>query len=236
MIQQTFRELLPPFLFRMVKRLYNINYSSKNELYKQMIKYLNYDHGYYIELGAYDGIAQSNTYLLERKFKWKGLLIEPSPNKYFECISNRNADNHIVCAACVSFNYKEEFVKIKYSGFFTAPVNVETDLKDINAHAATGAQYLSKNEKVFEFGAKAVTLNQLLKEAGAPLIIDFLSLDVEGGEMEVLKGIDYSVYKFKYMLIECRNFEKVNNYLQSQGYVFKEQMSRHDYLFIPKTV
>lgn len=233
MLQTALKNLLPPFLFQALRKFYNSHYSSKNDLYSKMSKYLNYDNGYYIELGAYDGIAQSNTYRLERKQYWKGLLIEPSPNKYFECINNRSVANHIVCAACVSFDYKDEFVKIKYSGFFTAPVSVETDLTDLEAHAATGAQYLSKGEKVFEFGAKAVTLTKLLKEANAPSHIDFLSLDVEGGEMEVLKGIDHTAYRFKYMLIECRNFEKVNSYLERQRYRFKEQMSRHDYLFVP---
>lgn len=233
MLKKVIRNLLPPFLFQALRKLYNTHYSSKNDLYTKMSKYFDYDNGYYIELGAYDGIAQSNTYRLERQQNWRGLLIEPSPNKYFECINNRSAANHIVCAACVSFEYKCEFVKIKYSGFFTAPVSVETDLTDIEAHTATGAQYLSRGEKVFEFGAKAITLTELLKQANAPSVIDFLSLDVEGGEIEVLKGIDYIAYRFKYMLIECRNFGKVNDYLQLQGYRFKEQLSRHDYLFVP---
>ena len=49
--------------------------------------------GYYVELGANDGLSQSNTYKLQKAYGWNGLLIEPSPAKFSECVRNRSFSN-----------------------------------------------------------------------------------------------------------------------------------------------
>lgn len=231
LIKKVFIALAPPILLKSIKKLYWGKYLAKDGMDKKMQKYLDYENGYYVELGANDGIVQSNTYFFEKGKKWKGVLVEPTPNKYFECKTNRSALNHIYCAACVSFDYKDQFVPIAYSNFMSAPMNVESDIENPLEHAKKGGRYLDKNEEVFVFGAKAETLNNLLTLAGAPKVIDFLSLDVEGGELEVLKGIDHTDFRFKYMLIECRDFARLEAYLKEHHYIFIEKLSHHDYLF-----
>ena len=62
-------------------------------------------------------------------------------------------------------------------------------------------------------------------------MIDFLSLDVEGAELDVLNGIDFNNYNFKNILIETKNFDKIHNFLIKKNYIFIETMSYHDYLF-----
>lgn len=225
-------DFLPPYFMRLAKRIYRGKYLAKDGLDKKMEKYLNYHNGFFVELGANDGMVQSNTYYFEKQKNWRGVLIEPSPNKFLECKANRARNNAIFCAACVSFDFKGEFVKIAYSDYMSAPLNLESDIADPFAHAKGGEQYLQENETVFEFGAKAVPLQHLLEQSNAPVLIDFLSLDVEGAELEVLRGVDHNIYRFKYILIECRGFEKLNNYLVSAGYRFLEKLSHHDYLFI----
>jgi hypothetical protein len=74
----------------------------------------------------------------------------------------------------------------------------------------------------------------LLDEANAPSVIDFLSLDVEGAELEVLKGVDFARYRFKYMLVECRNLTRLELFLAQQGYALVDRLSGHDYLFAPR--
>ena len=56
-------------------------------------------------------------------------------------------------------------------------------------------------------------MNDLLFKNNTPKIIDFFSLDVEGMELEVLQGVNHKEYKFKYLLIEVRNFDRINNFL-----------------------
>ena len=230
-IKKLAEEVTPPILFRYLKRTYLGKYLAKDSLDKKMEKYLDYDNGYYVELGANNGFIQSNTYYFEKKRNWKGVLIEPALNKYLECVANRSSANRIFCAACVSFNYKDQFVPIAYSDYMSAPLNLQSDIGDPLQHAKQGEKYLKENETVFVFGAKAETLSAILEKAGAPAIMDFLSLDVEGAELEVLMGIDHTAYRFKYILIECRDFDRLNEYLSVNNYSFLEKLSHHDYLF-----
>jgi len=56
-------------------------------------------------------------------------------------------------------------------------------------------------------------------------------LDVEGAEISVLNGIDFNEYKIEYILVECRNIEKMQKFLTSKNYSLIKKMSNHDYLF-----
>ena len=109
--------------------------------------------------------------------------------------------------------------------------NLELDLEDRDAHILSGKKFLSVNEDVFSFGAVAETLSSILKKSNAPKEIDFLSLDVEGAELEVLKGVDFDEFSFKFMLIEVRDIKRMENFLYQYGYVLEKQFSSHDYLF-----
>lgn len=82
----------------------------------------------------------------------------------------------------------------------------------------------------------ATPLQTLLDTAGAPKTIDLLSLDVEGAEIEVLKGIDHTRTRFRYLCIESRNSEKLTQYLTEHGYLFIALLSHHDYLFADSTI
>lgn len=230
-LKKILSDVVPPVLFRMIKKIIRGRYMAKDELDKKLEKYLTYKNGFFIELGANNGLKESNTYYYEKYKSWRGILIEPSPNKFIECKTNRSTDNSFFCCACVSFDFKEEFVKIVYSNLMSAPVNIESDLIDPTAHALKGEVYLPENEQIFEFGAKAIPLQHLLVASKAPKIIDLLSLDVEGAELEVLKGINHNEYRFKFMLIECRNYKRLETYLTSLGYSLLEKLSHHDYLF-----
>jgi FkbM family methyltransferase len=218
-------------LKRLLKRLIRGRYHGLNGLDKKMEAYLGYDGGYFVELGANDGVSQSNTLYFEKYRRWKGLLVEPAPHNYLKCRANRSPSNSIHCAACVSFGYKGEFVRIAYSNLMSTPLGLATDIADPLAHARSGKAFLGQSEDVFEYGAVARTLNDLLGEAGAPATIDFLSLDVEGAELEVLQGIDHDAYRFKFMLVECRDFERMRDYLAGVDYAFVEKLSEQDYLF-----
>jgi Methyltransferase FkbM domain len=86
-------------------------------------------------------------------------------------------------------------------------------------------------KKNFTFDASAKTLNVLLEEANSPKLIDLAVIDVEGAEIEVLKGIDHNKYRFKYICVESRDINKISIYLNAYGYVLVEKLTHHDYLF-----
>jgi FkbM family methyltransferase len=227
------RKLRPRVLWRSLQHFVDpkSQYYGLHGLDRKLEALLDYDGGYFVELGANDGVAQSNTLHMERHRGWRGVLVEPVPHNYLRCCENRSAENRIFCNACVSFDYGERFVEIVYSNLLSAPVGLESDIEDPRQHADFGRQFLAEGERVFTFGAVARPLNDLLLEAGAPRSIDLLSLDVEGAELDVLKGVDHAHFRFKYLCIESRSKDKLVEYLAAQRYELVEALTHHDYLF-----
>jgi len=216
---------------------YNIPLSRKEafEIDLMLEDKLPHRDGFYVELGANDGVASSNSYYFEVNKGWKGVLIEPTPNLYLSCVKKRGANNVVFCNACVPFDYKEEFVRMKYCDSMTISDNLDLDIGDHDKFVESGKQFLNEGESTFIFGAKSATLNSLLKEAEAPALIDFLSLDVEGAELDVLRGVDFTKYNFRYMVIECRDIDKMNAYLTEFNYSLEKKIRIRDYLFKYKT-
>ena len=175
--------------------------------------------GYFIELGANDGVSQSNTYKLQRSFGWSGLLIEPSPIKYTECVKNRSFGKtpDIKCAACVPFDFEGEFVEIEECNLMSVAKGLDLSNQAAISHADLGQKFLVDPRLRIQYGAVAHTLTSLLDEVKAPHKIDLLSLDVEGNELAVLKGLDFNRYKLKWILVEVRTPE-IEAYLKDFGY------------------
>ncbi len=230
------KQFIPPIVWNILKKLpVNLRkYYGAENLDEKIEKYLNFDDGFYVELGANDGLNQSNTYYFEKFRNWQGVLIEPSPHIFLKLIANRSSKNAIFCNACVSFGFDQRFVEIIYSNLMSSPLNLESDIDDPVSHANLGTKFLEYTEKLYTFGAPAKTLNSILLESNAPKLIDFLSLDVEGAEIEVLKGVDHDVFRFRFICVEVRDFKKMETYLNEKGYELVEQLSVHDFLFRDK--
>ncbi|WP_169054406.1 FkbM family methyltransferase [Nitratireductor sp. XY-223] len=203
---------------------------SLGDIDKRLMAFLSADGGYFIELGANDGVSQSNTYLLEARHGWRGLLVEAVPHLYMQCKHNRSPQNDYCHAAAVDFDYPGRFVEMHYSGLMTVG---ETSALDIEHHARDGVEFLGDGEEVIRFGAPARTLTSILDEVEAPRRIDFVSLDVEGAELSVLGGIDFERYSFGFLLIETGDFDGVAAMLAKKGYGLVQVFSAHDYLFAP---
>jgi len=115
-------------------------------------------------------------------------------------------------------------------------MSVSNDLeKDIPENFIQNANLsLNKHIQNLKFGSIARTLSSILDESKAPQTIDLLSLDAEGAELAILKGIDFKKYSFKFMLIESRSPERLSEFLSQHGYNQIDQLSHHDYLFALK--
>ena len=206
-----------------------------NGLDSKVIGAMGKRNGYYIEIGANDGILQSNTLQLELFHGWRGVLIEPVESTFAKLRRNRNQRrNHLERAACVSFDYQQDFVELIYSGLMTIASQLESDIGDPQSHAQSGVKFINPSDKtgaLQRVRVPARTMTEVLRRARSPHDIDFLSLDVEGAELEVLKGIDFSRYTIRWILVESRNLARISNFLESEGYKIHSQLSGHDYLF-----
>ena len=104
--------------------------------------------------------------------------------------------------SCEATHYYRQHAKLR-----SVSSSLESDLESVDEFTAEGRSFLGPSQGNISFGAQAKPLSRILDEAGSPKSIDFLSLDVEGAELEVLKGIDFDKYCIRYMLVECRDLE-----------------------------
>jgi FkbM family methyltransferase len=215
--------------FSSIAKFLRIRYFSLNHLDEKLERHLSFDNGYFVELGANDGVNQSNTLYFEHFRGWRGVLIEPYPPNFKELVRNRSFLNHFQNAACVGPTYQDSKVKLAYSNLMTSTLGIASEIPNPLTHAEEGVGFWGG--RVFQFEARALTLNAILVEAKSPDKIDLLSLDVEGVELEILKGIDHSQFRFRYICVESRRFQAINDYLVSQHYTFVESLSLQDHLF-----
>jgi len=185
--------------------------------------------GIFFEVGANNGIEASNTAYLEKYCGWTGILVEATPHKFVECVGNRPRSS-VVHAALVPFDYDRPFLEIIYSNLMSI-----TPLSEISAedHVAAGTDHLGSEQKLSgtTFFAPARTVDSILAERGYPQI-DFFSLDVEGAELQVLRGIDFEKSRPGAFLIEARDPEAISRFMDDKGYRMAERWSHHDYLFV----
>ena len=190
---------------------------------------------FYIEVGANDGITQSNTFFLEKKYKAKGMLIEASPSLYEKCFLYRSKQNIIENYALVSPSYKKGFVKLIFGNLFTTQSKPK---KGSLEHARKGVirklpirKLLGlPKDHVYNFFAPTTTLNSLI-EMHSINNVDLLSLDVEGNELAILEGCSLEKGHIKNILVETSDYKTINDYLINSGYFLIKKLSGHDYLY-----
>ena len=204
------RSLFPKKLKTFFKKLRKFN--ALNQLDKKMLEFINYENGFFIECGANDGVDQSNTWYFEKNLNWSGILIEPLSKQFQELKKNRSKKNKFFNLALCSSEI-ENTLLMENNDLVSKSV--------IDSIKTTNSKFESVNSQ---------TLTKILDEVSAPSLIDFFSLDVEGFEYQVIKGINFDKYNFKYFLIETKN-DEVINYLINKNYILIKKLSSHDLLF-----
>ena len=175
--------------------------------------------GYFVEFGATNGVNISNTYLLEKEFGWNGILAEPAKRWHEELRKNRNSHIETDCvwsntSSVLSFN--------------------EADSGELSTIASFSSSdnYREERRHGTSYSVKTISLEDLLDKYSAPKEIDYLSIDTEGSEYEILRNFNFDKYRIKVITCE-HNFtsarEKIFSLLKRNGYIRKfPEFSRVD--------
>jgi FkbM family methyltransferase len=197
---------------------------SKSQLRQDLfvLSYLSFKKdGYFVEFGATNGVDLSNTFLMEKEFGWNGILAEPAKIWHKDLKKNRCCNIETDCV------WKDSNSILAFN-----EVN-DAELSTIDIYSAKDLHKDTRKQgKIFE--VKTISLIDLLKKYNAPKSIDYLSIDTEGSEWEILSHFDFSEYSFDVITCE-HNFtpmrEKLYVLLTKHGYqrVFEELSSIDDW-------
>lgn len=184
--------------------------------------------GYFVEFGAASGVDLSNTYLMEKEFGWKGILAEPAICWHDNLKIKRSCHIETDCV------WQDSGSILTFNEVDVAELSTISLFTDIDSHSS-----VRKKGKSYE--VKTVSLNDLLKKYKAPKNIDYLSIDTEGSEYQILSNFDFSQYSFGVITCE-HNYtplrEQLYLLLTRNGYnrVFAELSLFDDWYIKPSQI
>lgn len=170
--------------------------------------------GFFVEFGATDGVLLSNTWLLEKKFGWTGICIEPNPKFYEQLKINRSCRVGNQCISCKS----KEKVKFIFADAYGRDIRYAND----DIHSEKRDAYLTEGHVAV---LTTISLHDLLIQYQAPKTIDFLSIDTEGSEYEILSSFPFDRWDIQLLTVEHNYTERrkdIRKLLEGHGYQCKE--------------
>ena len=172
--------------------------------------------GFFVEVGANRPRQESQTWHLER-MGWTGVLIEPQPDLADELRRARSAK--VFAVACSSPENAGRRMRLHVAGALSA---LDRDRMAPGAQAA----------QIIEVPVR--TLDDILIEARAPSEFDFLSIDVEGHELEVLDGFDFARWRPRLILLEDHVGDlKKHRFLKAAGYRLVRRVENNGW-YVPR--
>lgn len=164
--------------------------------------------GFFVEFGATNGVDLSNTQLLEKEFGWNGILAEPARIWHSALKNNRSCN---IDTRCV---WSSSGAVLTFSETEWAELSTVSTFKSSDHHEKS-------REHSQTYTVETISLVDLLKNHNAPETIDYLSIDTEGSEFEILAAFDFDKYQFGFISCE-HNFtparEQILKLLSSHGY------------------
>lgn len=163
--------------------------------------------GFFVEVGTGNGELLSNTHMLEKQFEWQGVLFEPD-RRFHDSIRRLRSARLDTRPAFSHDDQSMEFLEVSRAGELSTLSNYKRE----DGRYRTGSTYT----------VQTITLTSALRHYDAPRDIDYVSIDTEGSELEVLKGCDLNAYNIRFLTIEHnftpRKKEAIAEYLRPYGY------------------
>ena len=203
---------------------------SKSQIFQDLFVVFCLDgkrNGTFVEFGAADGVNLSNSFMLETRFGWKGILAEPARDWHPKI---RKARSAILETRCV-WSKSGERLQFRETPYGELSTIEQFAHKDGNRGGRVDG-------KVYE--VETISLNDMLATHNCPREIDYMSVDTEGSEMEILSAFDFSKHDIKIMTVEHNYTEdraKLRKLLADQGFTcVLENLSKYDDWFVKEPV
>lgn len=177
--------------------------------------------GFFVDVGAYDGVDLSNSYHFEA-IGWTGVLVEPDADRAAHCRIHRPRSRTFHCAAVGD----PALAEITFHRVDSAGVYSTTHMTEQHASRLAGMGCAPQAISV-----PARTLDSLLEEVGADAI-DFVSIDVEGAELEVLRGFDIARWRPAIVVVESNTrlrLPAIRDYFVGHGYAYRHSIDVNDF-------
>lgn len=180
--------------------------------------------GYFVEFGATNGVDLSNTHLLEKRMSWKGILAEPAKQWHNDLLKNRSVH---ISKDCVWSTSGQDLD-------FTEVGELSTLVEFKNNDG-----FILERARKPIYKVRTISLFDLLQKYKAPAVIEYLSVDTEGSEFEILKNFPFDRYTFKVITVEhnySANRKAVADLLTSNGYkqIYENLSEWEDWFIFPE--
>lgn len=175
----------------------------------------NYLNGTFIEIGAYDGVTYSNTYFFEKFFGWNGVCVEPNRQVFDKLKKNRNC----ACENCCITNFTGTSKFLEVNG---APEMLSGLVDKFDPRHRNRIKKEIKNDGGSEsiVDVQCLAFNDLIDKHSL-YHINLLSVDTEGGEIDILRSIDYKKVIIDIVLVEVNfNDNDIKDFMTQNGFVF----------------
>lgn len=165
--------------------------------------------GFFVEFGATDGKDLSNTWVLEKCFEWTGILAEPGRVWHKDLFANRN------CSISTDCVWRESGKTLNFLE------SAQPTLSTIRSYSNSDGRNRLKRGGHSSYSVNTISLVDLLRHYEAPRLIDFMSLDTEGSEFDILSSFDWDLYQITALCVE-HNYtsqrDKIHALLVHHGY------------------
>jgi SAM-dependent methyltransferase len=204
-------------------------YLSQSKQIEQRVESLFPSPGTFLEIGCWSGENISQTAYLERERDWTGLCVDPFPRDFEQRLCQ-------VCPAAISADGQPRaFLKVTIDRRYGGDVSYLSGFKEVvmsSIHWPVIDPFCDYDEIRIE----TITLDQLYARYNLPAYIDFLSVDIEGGEFEIFRSMDWDARRFGLIAFEHNTNESarcsIGEILTSHGYRLLEAWDYDDlYIF-----
>lgn len=170
--------------------------------------------GTFVDIGANDGVTINNTWFFEKELGWNGVCFEPLAEAFDKLQKNRRSVNINGCAA--DRDYTDIFYEVHGYGEMLSGLKSQYDERHLERIHKTIEEY---GGYITETAVKCFVVNDVLKENGVSQV-DFISVDTEGGELNILRAIDFAGFKVKAVVVENNYSEPdILHFMTGKGFI-----------------